>query len=489
MRIVQLFCASLLLAVVLVQRASAFALIGPDIPGMATNSMGSPMNIGQGYRWNVPLVTYAYDTSFLNFFGTNGAAVVDSAMQILNSLPPASTLDPNNYPTNVINTQPYPFNPNPDVLNLKSAALSLVLREMGLASPSEFIYQLQESVSGGVTNYNVITRNFDPITDAPSTNINGEGMYYELVTNATGLVALLRGATSPESITAVDYADALNPNFYLEQLSYDDAGGLRYLLSTNNVALENLIPGVQGAGANASNYVTTAIRPGVDKITFQRVSFDAILGQLLPPLTNQYVDSYISNGVVYQQNLQRVITQPDIVISAADLGNGTYFTNSSTAGWADNALPGQSGPGVIQPPIKITFNRLGLCLRDYYNPTNGYSVTSIPPWGSFDVSTNNGFISYSNIVIYPVASAPSTTFNFLLYSGFIPNINFTGPYSQVSWDLPAVGGTAYVLQYSADLLSWSNIVAITNNGSSITCMEQAAYASQRFFRTVPQPAP
>ena len=80
MRVVRLFCVSLLLTVVASQRASAFALIGPDVPGMATNAMGSPMNLGQGYRWNVPLVTYAYDTSFLDFFGTTGAAAVDSTI-------------------------------------------------------------------------------------------------------------------------------------------------------------------------------------------------------------------------------------------------------------------------------------------------------------------------------------------------------------------------------------------------------------------------
>ena len=204
MRVVRLFCVSLLLTVAVAQRAAAFALIGPDIPGMATNTMGSPMNIGQGYRWNVPLVTYAYDQSFLNFFGTNGIAAVDSTIQILNSLPPASTLDPNNSPTNA----PSPFSPpgfftNGFLLDLKSSALSLVLREMGLAPPNQFIFRLQESVSAGVTNYNVIMRNFDPITDAPSSNINDVPNSYVLVTNnTTGQVALLRSPDSQGSITA-----------------------------------------------------------------------------------------------------------------------------------------------------------------------------------------------------------------------------------------------------------------------------------------------
>jgi hypothetical protein len=340
-----------------------------------------------------------------------------------------------------------------------------------------------------VTNYNVIVRNFDPITDAPSSNINGETFSYQLVTNqTTGQVGFIGLALDPSSISAAGFADFLGANWFLNQISYDDAGGLRYLLSTNNVALENLIPGVQGLGTNAGSYVTTALRPGVDKITFQRVFVDSILGQISPPFTNQYVDSYISNGVLYHQNLERVITQPDILFSAASLDNNINFINPSASSWADNALPGEYGPGVIQPPITISFNRLGLRLKDFYNPTNGYQVSSIPPWGSFDVITNNGFTSYSNIVTYPVASAPSTTFNLLLYA--LPNfpgpaLN-TGPYNQVSWNLPGPAGTPYVFQYSGDLSNWSNIVVITNNGWSITCMEQLSNAPQRFFRTIPQ---
>ena len=191
--------------------------------------------------------------------------------------------------------------------------------------------------------------------------------------------------------------------------------------------------------------------------------------------------------MVYHQDLQRVIAQPDIVFSAADLGFNVNFTNSSTAGWSDNALPGQSGPGVIQPPVTIAFNRLGLRLRDFYDPTNGYSVASTPPWGSFDVNTNGGFTSFSNFVTYPITSAPSTTFNLLLFPLGAPSLlfpPFTGPYNQASWNLPGAVGTAYVLQYSSDLVNWTNIIGITNNGSSITCMEEASYARQRFFRTI-----
>ena len=85
--------------------ARAFSLLGPYEPWMTqTNGfrgmgdIGGPMNLGGEYRWNVPVVTYAFDPSFVAFFGSNGVAAVESAIQILNDLPPASQMDPGVYP-------------------------------------------------------------------------------------------------------------------------------------------------------------------------------------------------------------------------------------------------------------------------------------------------------------------------------------------------------------------------------------------------------
>src|SRR5437773_444003 len=90
--------------------ARAFSLLGPYAPWMDEaksfsqpgRDIGGPMDIGEGYRWNAPVVTYGFDKSFLEFFGSNGVAAVESAIDVLNNLPPASELDPANYPTQVI---------------------------------------------------------------------------------------------------------------------------------------------------------------------------------------------------------------------------------------------------------------------------------------------------------------------------------------------------------------------------------------------------
>ena len=44
-----------------------------------------PKILGEGYRRNTPVMYYAYDANFLDFFGSNGVAAVDSAFAILNN--------------------------------------------------------------------------------------------------------------------------------------------------------------------------------------------------------------------------------------------------------------------------------------------------------------------------------------------------------------------------------------------------------------------
>ena len=63
--------------------ANAFSLMGPFTSWMDVEKsyrlpgdIGGPMNIGEGYRWNVPVITYGFDHSFTSYFGSNGVAAV-----------------------------------------------------------------------------------------------------------------------------------------------------------------------------------------------------------------------------------------------------------------------------------------------------------------------------------------------------------------------------------------------------------------------------
>ena len=76
---------SLLIALVLVQQAFAFSLLGPkeswQIPalGYFDNDIGAPKDLGHEFRLNTPVITYAFDPTFIDFFGPEGVKAVDAA--------------------------------------------------------------------------------------------------------------------------------------------------------------------------------------------------------------------------------------------------------------------------------------------------------------------------------------------------------------------------------------------------------------------------
>jgi hypothetical protein len=181
----------LLLALVLpAGSAKAFALLGPYADWMdITNSyragwdVGGPMDIGEEYRWNVPVVTYGFDPSFIEYFGTDGIDAVEQAVQILNDLTAASLIDLTDFTT-------FPVHANRTAIagngcDLKSLTLALILEQMGLTQPTRSVFVLRlwdpvflsfeeewEWPSGTIPN-NVVERNFDPETLASSHSVNG----------------------------------------------------------------------------------------------------------------------------------------------------------------------------------------------------------------------------------------------------------------------------------------------------------------------------
>ncbi|EEF62035.1 hypothetical protein [Pedosphaera parvula] len=462
--------------------APAFSLLGPFAPWMDPvesyhdGTIGGPMNLGEEYRWNVPVVTYAYDQSFVQYFGSNGVAAVDSAMKILNDLPPASALAPSNYPFSTLRVN---FAAQSSSLfDIKSITLSHMLEQMGLASPERFVFCLRNySEANNTTNYNVITRNFDPITTTYSSNINNVLYdYYFFHSANSSRVDAVDFAVDPmaEAFTSVAGFNSDYPGLLFTGLTFDDVGGLKYLLNTNNLNMESLLPGVHGYGANASSYVNQALRPGVDKITFQKVRYDAVFQQIFPPFTNRFTDTFLSNGIFVQQSLERVITKPDILFTADSAGFG-FVSRTGTTNWLNNGTPGQHGPGVIQPPIVVNFNRIGPTLQN-----NGtYPVPYTPEestWGTFDESTNAP-------ISYPATVGNTTAFNFRLINNSSP----TPSARDSTWTLSGQPNDHFLLQTSTNLLDWSSIATITNRGGTFTYIDTiAAKTSQRYFRTIPQ---
>lgn len=478
-RVVKTILTGLLVAV-LAASSAAFSLLGPFASwqtaqlgyGTFTSDIGGPMNVGEEYRLTVPLLTYGFDASFWNYFGSNGVAAVDAAFKILNDLPHVSQMTPtlSEFPlsSRLVNYQARSLN----LIDLKSTVVGVMLAQMGLGNAERYVWTLRDrqiQTVGGVsiTNYLVIKRNFDPGTLAQSSYVNGTLYTYtirEFVNPAfsdaveTAVDPLALSFTSASSIddtgggnfsSSQGFNIGLGSGEYLTGLTRDDAGGLRYLLQFNNFNIESLVPGVSNvlrtngvfgptidvtslsspygptlSGTNilggvttnaATNLIVSGLRPGIGKVTFQRMDFDSLLySSVSHPLTNVFLDAVITtNSVLTNQMVQRLVSFPDILFTAADLGtlpnsgaSPFLYARSAIQGrWinfgSSNSIAGVGGgvappgPGVIPPGggagtagIIVTFSTLAPSYNNFtpFFLNEGNKSTNFV-WGYFDSST------------------------------------------------------------------------------------------------------
>jgi hypothetical protein len=272
-------------------------------------------------------------------------------------------------------------------------------------------------------------------------------------------------------------------SFFYTGLTRDDVGGLRYLLSTNNVNLETLLPDVHGIGTNATSWVDLAMRPGVDKVTFVRQQYSSLLRQFTP-MTNQFIDSYITNGVVARQQVERVTAQPDVLFSASEIGaydpSGPVFASTGTTNWWNSATVtgnGAGGPGVIRPPVKIAFTKCGMAVQ-----TAEVAGGLYPPntadflWGNFDATTNP-------IVTFPDGPQFQETNQLAVHLWFL-DVSGT-PTGPLTWTVPLPLGASAALQTSTNLANWQSLATVVNHGGAVTWQHWYPQ-TKRFFRVVPQ---
>jgi hypothetical protein len=276
----RLFLTFGLLVLVLAGRpASAFSLLGPraEDPGgeawqtvangySLAGDIGAVKNITEEYRWNKPVITYAFDLSFVNYFGTNGIAAVEAAMAVYNSLPDLSTLSQelSEYPLQDPVTQAVTtfrdsrrVNYTAQALNLldmKSFTMSYLAEQLGLADPERNVWTLRARALVGalpVTNYFTIMRNFDPVTYQPSRYVNGNRYTYNIleIDNPFRVIPF-ETPVDPES-TLYGFSSVANqitgfiPGVFYTYLTRDDIGGLRYIYDRDNLNYERFSLGSQ----------------------------------------------------------------------------------------------------------------------------------------------------------------------------------------------------------------------------------------------------
>jgi hypothetical protein len=56
---------------------------------------GGVKNLTEEYRWNQSVITYGFDPTFVNYFGSNGVNAIEGAIAVFNSLPDVSSLSQN----------------------------------------------------------------------------------------------------------------------------------------------------------------------------------------------------------------------------------------------------------------------------------------------------------------------------------------------------------------------------------------------------------
>jgi hypothetical protein len=411
--------------------ARAFVLIGNADPTLAsqfpapargsmtlfnlTDPLGRPTPVKEFSRWNYPELTYAFDSTFIRYFGHNGMAAVSNAFSVLNDFfEPTDLAYTNGVSSMNLITEfdqhfsTWEFNPSANinsVTDIESITLGMLVNHLGLGNPHRYAFVIHDVINynaaNGTGTFQVTMRNFDPYTYQPSTVINGVTHSYWLYNdspantaaitiwdaveytvgsdNQYSAIAAIRdvinfgGMAWPSVAPTVfrtpgvffrpDYSGNLPapPNVGgkvrdqpRHTLTFDDAGGLKYLYRTNNVVFETLdasvtlvtaanmnpvkatetgavppnspfltpqrraIVGIVAAGFVPANPTGGSIRPnptglvggaaagavsanalrgGINKIQFIYRAFDSLIGQDYLPYTTVWTDVFITNAV------------------------------------------------------------------------------------------------------------------------------------------------------------------------------------------------
>ncbi|MGH7951406.1 MAG: Ig domain-containing protein [Limisphaerales bacterium] len=169
----------------------------------------------------------------------------------------------------------------------------------------------------------------------------------------------------------------------------------------------------------------TGLYQGIEHVQFVRANFDALLGQYFQPITNDYTMVAVdTNSQPVTQYFQRIVTAPDVLFSADDLASGpswsihpvnaSFFRNINFD--QSNVLPGEAGPGVIEPTTRIGFNKVGPVYFNYTTGTNDLGlVTGLVDGNSYfteapGVDTNSFYLAYFLWASFDGSTNPPTVY-------------------------------------------------------------------------------
>ena len=461
-----LLSAALLLSLV---EASSFSLLGPYETWMdeakgfrREGDIGGPMSLNREYRWNLPTITYGFDQSFLENFGALGVQEVDKAFATLSDLPPFSDLDLNDYPLQ--SKGPTSFGAKSlRLMHFRSVALQALVEQLGLAQAERWTFLLRDvQVQQTSTNYVVIQRNIDPYSRLLGTNsVNGTPFTFNVSDPAysnSSAADAVEVAIDPVSKIRTSVAEkSLMQGEYFTGLTREDVGGLKYLYEQGNRNFENLAVGGVTA-IDGGTVKGNALRPGINDFNFIKMQFDRFALQFVP-LTNDFLDAYIGfGGVTKTQMLRRVVTQPDIVFSAGDIGTGPtgfprLYTATGTSNWINNAnlnsIADGTGPGLIPPGVRLTFN------------TATESIVTIPPSTSQIIGYKWG--AFNTVTVTKIFPAPDYVQPTLVATS-------VGNGFQISFEVDPL--LNYRVDFSTNLLQWQTLTNLPPTPTPVSITDE-----------------
>ena len=442
--------------------AQAFSTGGPFNEAWQVRDLGynigergdimGPMNIGEDYRRNTPILYYAFDENFLDYFGSNGVAAVEQAFAILNNLAPVSSYSAD---LSEIPLEAKRFNQTAGALkliDLKSATLAILMEELGLADPIRYTWTLHDRNPGAACpvgmEYLVTKRNFGIVPSdldqlQYSSYVNGVLFSYfiqEYCANPPFGSGLSEAIPIPVDVplnasrftpVASAQLNTLAPGGFYTGLTRDDVAGLRYLLRAGHVHWED-VP------TNSFVFVTNNAPTGLQLIVTTNLTLlaaqsltndDATLLGLYPGLAivpgstiPSFINAVTTNVTAYYTNVPwGPVGSPPVLQYATNYDTNVMFvytrqlanviTNTfSTVGLVTvidtNIYFPSSGPaGYFTTNTTTTTMLTNLVSGDFYIDTNGCGLQILS-----NVLTKAFGITNTLIVTNTPTNAASGTF-------------------------------------------------------------------------------
>lgn len=416
----------------------------------------APKNLGEEYRRNIPMMYYAFDQNFFDYFGPEGATAVSKAFTMLNQV---TNVD--NYSKQLtevpLETRQQNYQAQAlGLFDLGSATLEIMMEQSGLADAVTYTWNIHDRyhLSGAPgcpqgMEYLVVQRNYD-IT---SSSLN-QLQYSPYVNNVLYSYQILETCTGPNPLaiaqpySADPLADTYSPvssgflgwgNYYTG-LTRDDVAGLRYLYSTNNINWENSAAGslvVQTNFAVQELFPTSITTNGGSLFNgtyYGTASYGALLtfantndaaavqaafpGVQLTQLTNYFATVQVTNTISYYTNYPGGVGQSLVVTKIVSTQIIEYFkyrfdniftnifkTNTVTTIQKITVGPMTGAPAGSPLSTNVVTKKStnNVPLGEFYIlPTNS-------PCGVDIVSTLLTFTNYTTNIITSTTSSTNTT--------------------------------------------------------------------------------